>query len=89
VAVVLFSVVQHFELVRHGYLIEELQQQRLKEEEMNRHLRLQIESLRAPGRIEEIARTKLNMEEPSREQAIVIERVVPSQPPSKAVVAAR
>jgi cell division protein FtsL len=89
VIVLLFSAWQHFELLRHGYLIEQLQQQRLAEEEINRHLRLEIESLRAPRRIEDLARTSLRMVEPTADQAIVIERVVPSEPPSKAVVAAR
>ncbi len=49
VAVLLFSAWQHFELVQHGYLMERLQQERAAEEEINRHLRLEIETLRAPA----------------------------------------
>jgi cell division protein FtsL len=89
VLVLLFSAWQHFELVRHGYLIEKLQQQRIAEEEINRHLRLEIEALRAPQRIEEVARTRLHLVEPKPDESIVIERVVPSDPPSRAVVASR
>ncbi len=54
VAVVLFSVWQKFQLVSHGYAMETLQRQRSAEEEVNRHLRLEIETLRSPRRIEEL-----------------------------------
>jgi cell division protein FtsL len=89
VAVLLFSAWQHFELVRHGYEMERLQQERAAQHEINRRLRLEIESLRAPRRIEEIAIKTLHMVHPSREQAIVIERVVPPAPPATSIVAAR
>ncbi len=55
VAVLLFSAWQHFELVQHGYLMERLQQERAAEEEINRHLQLEIATLRAPRRIEDMA----------------------------------
>jgi cell division protein FtsL len=87
--VLLFSAWQHFELLRHGYQIERLQQDRAAEEEINRHLRLEIETLRAPRRIERIATEQLHLIAPSRGQAIVIERVTPSAPPEKSIVAAR
>ena len=48
--VLLFSAWQHFELLRHGYQIEQMQQERAAEEEINRQLRLEIETLRAPAR---------------------------------------
>lgn len=89
VLVLLFSALQHFELVRYGYKIEELQKIRLAEEETNRHLKLEIESLLAPRLIEERAKRDLKMVEPSAEDAIIIERVIPSDPPSKAIVASR
>lgn len=89
VVLVLFSAWQHFELVRHGYQMERMQQERMAEEEVNRHLRLEIEVLRSPRRIEEIATKKLRLVEPARGQAIVIERVTSPAPPAKSVVAAR
>ena len=89
VIVLLFSAWQHFELLRHGYQIERLQQERAAEEEINRHLRLEAETLRAPRRIEKIATEQLHLVSPSRGQAIIIERVTPSAPPDKSVVAAR
>jgi cell division protein FtsL len=89
VLVLLFSAWQHFELVRHGYRMQQMQQERAAEEEINRHLRLEIETLRAPGRIERIATEKLHLVAPTRDQAIVIERVTPPAPPEKSIVAAR
>jgi cell division protein FtsL len=89
VSVLLFSAWQHFQLVRHGYEMERLLQERSAEEEINRRLRLEVETLRAPKRIEEIAVRELHLVAPSREQAIVIERVTPAAPPEKSIVAAR
>jgi cell division protein FtsL len=89
VVVLLFSAWQHFELLRHGYQIERMQQERAAEEEINRHLRLEIETLKAPKRIEKIATEQLHLVAPARGQAIVIERVTPPAPPEKSVVASR
>ena len=89
VVVLLFSAWQHFELVQHGYLMERLQQERAAEEEINRHLKLEIETLRAPSRIEDIATRRLRLVEPKAEQHIVIERVATPAPPAKSIVAAR
>ena len=89
VVAVLFSAWQHFELLRHGYQIEEMQRQRAAEEEIGRQLRLEIETLRSPKRIEGIATGQLNLVAPSRDEAIVIERVQPADPPAKSVVARR
>jgi cell division protein FtsL len=89
VAVLLFSAWQHFELVRHGYVIQRLQSERAAEEEVNRHLKLEIETLRAPKRIESIAIQKLHLIAPEQDQAIVIERVTPTAATGKSIVAAR
>jgi cell division protein FtsL len=89
VLVLLFSVWQRVELLRHGYEMERLQQERASEEEVNRHLRLEIETLRSPRRIEDIATKKLHLVAPGRDQAIVIERVTAPAPPAKSIVAAR
>ena len=89
VLVLLFSAWQHFELLRHGYQIEEMQRQRAAEEEAGRRLRLEIETLKSPKRIESLATGQLNLVAPTREEAIVLERVVPADPPAKSVVARR
>jgi len=89
VLALLFSAWQHFELLRHGYEIEEMQRQKVAEEESARRLRLEIETLKSPKRVESLASTKLHLVAPSRDEAIVIERVMPSDPPAKSVVARR
>jgi len=89
VVALLFSAWQTFELVKHGYEVQRLERDRASEEEVNRHLRLEIESLRSPRRIEEMAIRDLKLVRPDQDQAIVVERVPPSAPPGKSIVAAR
>jgi cell division protein FtsL len=89
VVMLLFWAWQQFELLRHGYQVEELQRQRTAEEETARHLRLEIETLRSPRRIEALATQRLHLIAPSRDEAIVLERVVPAEPPARSVVARR
>jgi cell division protein FtsL len=87
VAVVLFSGWQRVELLQHGYRLEQMQQQRGDEEEVNRHLRLEVETLKSPRRIETLATEKLHLVAPDTGAAVIIERVVPAEPPSASVVA--
>ena len=64
VSVLLFSAWQHFELLRHGYRLEQMQRDRAAENDINRHLRLEMETLRAPQRIEKLATERLGMVAP-------------------------
>ena len=89
VVVLLFSAWQHFELLRHGYRLEEMQRERAVEAEVNRVLRLEIETLKAPARIERLALGQLHMVAPGPDDATVIERVMPTSPPPRSVVAQR
>ena len=89
VLVLLFSAWQHFELLRHGYQLEELQRERAAEEEVARQLRLEIETLKSPKRIESLATGQLHLVAPSLEEAVVLERVMPADPPAKSVIARR
>ena len=89
VLVLLVSAWQHFELLRHGYKIEAMQRERGVQEELSRQYRLEIETLRSPKRIEALATGTLHLVAPSRDEAIVIERVLPADPPAKSVVARR
>ncbi|MEE2637714.1 MAG: cell division protein FtsL [Acidobacteriota bacterium] len=89
VVVLLFSAWQHFELLRHGYEIEQMEQERARELEVNRHLRLEIETLRSPQRIERIAIEELNLVSPTPADAQVLERLAPAPPPSRSVMATR
>jgi cell division protein FtsL len=89
VLVLLFSAWQHFELIRHGYRLEEMQRERATQEEIKRHLTLEIETLRARQRIEKLATQQLGMVAPGADEAVIIERVVPADPPARSLVAAR
>lgn len=85
----LFSAWQHFELLRHGYEIEEMQRAKAAEDETGRQLRLEVDTLRSPKRIETLATERLHLVTPSRDEAIVIERVREVDPPAKSIVALR
>ena len=89
VAVLLFWAWQQFELRRNGYRLEQMQQERAGEAEVNRHLRLEAQTLQAPERIERLALGRLHMVTPRPEDASVIERVVETSPPPRSVVASR
>jgi cell division protein FtsL len=56
---------------------------------MTRQLRLEIETLRSPRRIEALATGQLHLVAPERDEAIVIERVVKPEAPPKSIVAQR
>jgi cell division protein FtsL len=87
VLVLLFTAWQHFELLRHGYRLEAMQRERAVEEDIKRHLQLEIETLRAPQRIEKLAIEQMGMVAPGAEEAIILERVTKAVPPAKSLVA--
>ena len=89
VIVLLFSAWQHFELLRHGYQIEELNRARAAEEEAEHQLRLEIGTLRSPKRIETLATERLHLVAPSAGEAVVLECVQPADPPAESVIARR
>jgi cell division protein FtsL len=89
VLVLLFSVWQHVELLRYGYRMEQMQQQRADEAEISRHLRLEIEAMRAPAQIERIATERLRMVAPGPQDTSVIERVLATEAPPRSIVARR
>ena len=89
VAVVLFSAWQNFELIQHGYRIEDLRKEHEIEKSENKKLRLEIESRTSPMEVERIAREELNLVVPSQDQVIVLERVEVAPPPDTAIVATR
>lgn len=89
VTVLLFWAWQHFELLQHGYRLEQMQRDRAAELEVNRHLRLDIETLRSPARVERIAIRQLHMVAPGPAETTVIELVLPPTPPPRSAVARR
>ncbi len=89
VGLLLFSAWQHFETLRYGYEIEDLREYRAYEESVNRQLRLNLETLRAPQRIVERSGRELGLVAPTAADTIVFTRTRASAPPSGVVAQAR
>lgn len=89
VAVLLFSAFQHFQYLSHGYVVERLREQRAAAVQINRQLKLELETLRSPKRIEKLAIEKLRLVHPAHGATIVIERVTAPKAPDSSVVASR
>ena len=89
VLMVLVSAWQHFELLRHGYKVDGMQREKAQQEEIGRQYRLEIETLRSPKLVESLATEKLHLVAPGGEDVVVIQRVVPADPPAKSVIARR
>ena len=89
VMVLLFTAWQQFELQQYGYRMEETQKQLSEEGIARRRLRLEIEMLQSPKRVEEMAIQDLRMVAPGPDDFAVIERLVQPAAPPKSVVAQR
>jgi len=86
VGLLLFAVWQRAEMVQHGMDIEKLRSDLVREENLNRQLRLNLETLQAPQEIERRARRELGMGAASPRDTLIIERV-PATTPRGAVAA--
>jgi cell division protein FtsL len=89
VGMLLFSAWQHYLLIDHSYKVQQMLAERAGEERLNRQLRLEVESLRAPEIVEGRAMKELGMVYPAPEQTLVIERVSSSTAPRAIVARAR
>ena len=77
----LFYAWQHFEYLQLRYRVESLKSERAQASELNQQLKLEMAGLRAPSRIDEIARRQLRLTAPIPGQ------VAPLDAPSEPVVA--
>jgi cell division protein FtsL len=90
VIVVLFSLWQRFSVMQVGTEIEKMQHALQEEREINRQLRLDVETLSAPRRIAKLAAAKpLSMVMPDQTSTLILERATVTPPPSNAMVANR
>ena len=90
VVVVLFSLWQRVTVIRVGTEIEQMERALQEEREVNRQLRLDVETLTAPRRIAKLAAARpLNMVMPDRASTLILERATVTQPPSSSMVATR
>jgi cell division protein FtsL len=60
----LFYVWQHFECIQLRYEVEQLDAQRTQAAQLNEQLHLEVATLRAPGRVDAIARNQLGLTVP-------------------------
>jgi cell division protein FtsL len=60
----LFYVGQHFECIQLRYQVEQLETQRTQAAQLNEQLHLEVATLRAPGRVDAIARNQLGLTVP-------------------------
>ena len=74
VLVIAGSAWQNFEVLKYGYGIEQLEQERSEQLDLNRHLRLEIQTLSAPRRIERVATAELGLAAPAASGVRVVER---------------
>ena len=77
------------ELLQHGFEVSELREERLAQEKVNTRLRVKLESLKAPRRIEDLAMRKLHMIHPGPDDGGVIHRVIVNEGPDSSVLARR
>jgi cell division protein FtsL len=85
----LFWAWQHYRLIDHSIKVQQLQAERTEEEKLNRRLRLEVETLRAPALLESRAIRELGMVYPAPDNTLVIERVTSSTAPRAVVASAR
>jgi Cell division protein FtsL len=90
VIVVLFSLWQRFTVIRVGTEIEQMERSLQEEREVNRQLRLDVETQSASRRIARLAAgPPLNMVMPDQTNTLILERATVTQPPSSSMVATR
>ena len=80
---------QHSQWRDLGYELARLQKARAAGEAEQRHLRLELETLCAPERIERLAIRDLRLVAPSQTEAVVLERVRQAAAPDRSLVARR
>ncbi|GMV20401.1 MAG: cell division protein FtsL [Vicinamibacterales bacterium] len=84
----LFSAWQHYQLIDHSYTVQRLLKELSEQEALNRRLRLEVDTLRAPALVEQRAMDELQMIYPAPADTLLIERI-PAAVAPRAVVAAR
>jgi cell division protein FtsL len=80
---------EHSQWTQLGYEMARLQKERNAGEAENRHLRLELETLRSPQAIEAVAIRELHMVAPTQTEAVVLELVREAATPARSLVARR
>jgi cell division protein FtsL len=80
---------EHAQWTDLGYETTRLQRAKAAGEAEHRHLTLELETLRAPHRIEEIAIRDLHLVAPKQTEAVVLDLVREAATPARSLVARR
>ena len=88
VAMLMIALAPKSASVTTGYRVEDLKDELAREDALYRRYRLELEHLLRPQLLQERAANELGLIEPTAGDTIVIERVPPSTPPDRAIVAA-
>ena len=80
---------EHAQWTDLGYETTRLQRAKAAGEAEHRHLKLELETLRAPHRIEEIAIHDLHLMAPKQTEAVVLDLVREAATPARSLVARR
>jgi cell division protein FtsL len=80
---------EHSQWTDLGYETTRLQQAKAASDAENRHLKLELETLRAPRRIEELAIHDLHLVAPKQTEAVVLDLVREAATPARTLVARR
>ncbi len=87
VAMLLVALAPKFTSVTTGYRVEDLKDELAREDALYRRYRLELEQLLRPQLLQQRA-AALGLVEPTEGDTLVLERVPPSTPPDRAIVAA-
>jgi cell division protein FtsL len=80
---------EHSQWTDLGYETTRLQQAKAASDAENRHLQLELETLRAPHRIEDVAIHDLHLVAPKQTEAVVLDLVREAATPARTLVARR
>ncbi len=89
VGMLLFSAWQRYQMIDHGYRVEELTKNIAEQEALNRRLRLEVATLRSPEMVEGRAMRELQMTYPTPAETVLVERVPATTAPKTVVAHAR
>jgi len=87
VLMVMFALWPRTTLLSSGYNLEDLRDEVVRETEVQRQLRLQLQFALRPQEVQQRATRELQMVEPTERDIVVIERVPAGTPASRAIVA--
>jgi hypothetical protein len=88
VTMVLFWAWQNYVLLRNSYGLSDIRADIAAEEKRSQRLRVDLETLRDPARIEQKA-TEMHLVQPTADEQIILQRVRAADLPSHSVVARR